>query len=68
MQKTKAYLRRITAVAAAAAFTAAFATAVNAEPQTVRIAKQYGISYLPLTDHAGEKTARSGGQEARPRS
>jgi NitT/TauT family transport system substrate-binding protein len=49
MQKTKAYLRRITAVAAAAAFTAAFATAVNAEPQTVRIAKQFGISYLPIT-------------------
>jgi sulfonate transport system substrate-binding protein len=36
------------ALAAAVAF-ALSAAAANAEPRTVRIAKQYGISYLPLT-------------------
>ncbi len=35
-------------LAAAVAF-AISATAANAEPRVVRIAKQYGISYLPLT-------------------
>jgi NitT/TauT family transport system substrate-binding protein len=41
-------LRRWTILAAAAAFTIS-ATVADAAPRVVRIAKQYGISYLPLT-------------------
>jgi len=39
------------------------ATAVNAEPRVVRIATQYGISYLPLTIMAEQKLLESEGKK-----
>jgi sulfonate transport system substrate-binding protein len=48
MRQDRRNLWRWPLLAAAAAF-AFCATAANAEPRTVRIAQQFGISYLPLT-------------------
>jgi NitT/TauT family transport system substrate-binding protein len=48
MRQDRRNLWRWPLLAAAAAF-AFSATAANAEPRTVRIAQQFGISYLPLT-------------------
>lgn len=62
MQKTKAYLWRVTAVAATAALTV-FATTANAAPRTVRIAKQYGISYLPITVMQEKKLLEAEGKK-----
>jgi NitT/TauT family transport system substrate-binding protein len=49
-------------VAAALAF-AVSATAAKAEPRVVRIATQYGISYLPLTIMAEKKLLESEGKK-----
>ena len=49
-------------LAAAAAFVFAAATA-NAEPRVVRIATQYGISYLPLTIMAEKKLLEAEGKK-----
>lgn len=48
MRRDRRNLWRLPLLAAAAAFTFS-ATAAKAEPRTVRIAQQFGISYLPLT-------------------
>lgn len=48
---------------AAAASLAFAATTANAEPRTVRIATQYGISYLPLTIMAEKKLLESEGKK-----
>ena len=52
----------IPALAAAVAF-ALSASAANAEPRTVRIAKQYGISYLPLTIMQEKKLLEAEGKK-----
>lgn len=51
------------ALLAAVVFASVTATAVNAEPRVVRIATQYGISYLPMTIMAEKKLLESEGKK-----
>jgi NitT/TauT family transport system substrate-binding protein len=62
MQQICRNLWRWPLVAAALAF-AVSATAAKAEPRVVRIATQYGISYLPLTIMAEKKLLESEGKK-----
>ena len=62
MHQTLRYLWRLPLLAAAVAF-ALSSTAANADPRVVRIATQYGISYLPLTIMAEKKLLESEGKK-----
>ncbi len=55
-------LLRCSILAAAVTF-AVSATSANAEPRTVRIAEQFGISYLPLTIMADKHLVESEGKK-----
>src|SRR5665647_1279791 len=62
MGHNHARIARWPVLAAAAAFVFATASA-NAEPRVVRIATQYGISYLPLTIMAEKKMLEAEGKK-----
>ncbi len=62
MHQTLRQIWRVPLLAAALAF-AVFSTAANADPRVVRIATQYGISYLPLTIMAEKKLLESEGKK-----
>ena len=58
----KNHLWRWSMLAAGLAF-AVSVTSANADPRVVRIATQYGISYLPLTIMAEKKLLESEGKK-----
>jgi len=62
MHQTLRHLWRLPLLAVAIAF-ALSSTAANADPRVVRIATQYGISYLPLTIMAEKKLLESEGKK-----
>lgn len=62
MKRDRRNILRWSVLAAAAAF-AFSATAANAEPRTVRIAQQFGISYLPLTIMKEKRLLESEGKK-----
>ena len=62
MHQSLRHLWRVPLLAAALAF-AVSSTAANADPRVVRIATQYGISYLPLTIMAEKKLLESEGKK-----
>jgi len=62
MHQTLRHLWRLPLLAVAIVF-ALSSTAANADPRVVRIATQYGISYLPLTIMAEKKLLESEGKK-----
>ena len=62
MRKAHRFFWSWSSLAAAVAL-AAFVTTVQAEPRVVRIAKQYGIAYIPLTIMQEQKLLESEGKK-----